>query len=1167
MTNNPQHHKAYQQALQKQAAATSPHSSVFVSANAGTGKTHVLTNRVLRLLLSGAAPDSILCVTYTKAAAAEMRHRLSERLQKWAICAQEVLIADIKDMGEPSPTQSQMDKARELFAYILDFGDSPQIDTLHAFCQRILRRFPLEAEVPPFFELSDEETTARYLHTSLMEVVDTAYRQSTDLRDHIQFLISKGLDEQLFDHLRRILSDRKTITQLSAAPLGVREFSKRLETECGFTPPEKLDEVLTKWVLELSAENSHLRQFAVQLSDGGKRLSDRALKIQDWLSLESNAEKIAKIERLYQGVFNADGARPKSYSDKKIKGKWGDISALAEQVAGDVELVREIQQSAESYRVSVALCDLAIHVFRQFQRAKRESGLLDFDDLIYCTEQLLSKSEIMAWVRFKLDQGVDHILLDEAQDTSPSQWALIDKLTDSFFDGSEQDREQERSLFVVGDYKQSIYSFQGAKPGIFTHNKQAYQQKAEQAQKPFQALQFGMSFRSSAAVLQFVDALMTAQSEEVGRPLSGLGDEHTAHESFKYQMPGFVEIRKHTIAETEKNEPEPFALVDDSDVVQADLEHAQSIAQQVQALIQGSHNERLGRIVRPSDILILVKKRNRFYALLRAQLEALNVPFAGGDRIKLNNQIEILDLLALGDVCLLPQNDLQLACLLKSPLFGLDEDALFKLAYGRGAHSLFDQLRSHDGADTQLGQAASKLRHWLNLAEKKSVFEFYSEVLNTGGRQAFYQRLGSVIDDALNMFLQKARDACLKGSNDLHGFLADFRRSAGEIKREFDVRTRDEVRIMSIHGAKGLQAPIVFLPDTLRDKSIHESIYNSAVGPIWSSAATKYVGYVRTLKSEQEKTEQEEEDRLLYVALTRAEQALFISGWEKKQNRFYEGSWLALMDQVKDYIAQAQAHDPTTLRIDENCWQLSSGNADISALEEASEEKDGPSLDEAPQWFFETPPNEPLPARPLSPSDLVDGGYATSFVQADRNKALLFGQFAHKLLEILPNYQHEQRPQAALLIQHQLASHYKNEAAFLEAEGAHVIANMCKIIDDDKFAPLFQEDALVEASVSGLVGHLPVAGKIDRMIIQPDKVIILDFKTGKPAQAGSEVPINYAAQMAAYGALMAEIYPDKEIKCYLLWTQNQSITEITQHRRAEIITQLLANSSEQILNS
>lgn len=1159
MTDTHKSLPAYVQAVQKQALATSPDRSVFVSANAGTGKTHVLTNRVLRLLLSGAPPDSILCVTYTKAAAAEMRHRLSERLQKWAICPQEELLKDIQQMGEASPSQAQLDKARELFAYILDFGDSPQIDTLHAFCQRILRRFPLEAEVPPFFELTEEGKTDQLLHASVHEVIDNAFLQSSTLLSSIHLLIGAGLDDQLVEHIGHILSDRKMIVQLASEPLGAQRFAEQLEAKHHFVPPHKLPTLLSADIAVLNADSSLLRQFCLQLADGGKRLSDRSRKIAQWLALSDNQQKIAQLDMLFQAMFNADGSRPKSYSDKKIAEIWGDISALADQVAHHIEKMREAIQSAESYRLSVAFCDLAIHVFRHFQQAKREKGLLDFDDLIHSTEQLLGKTEMMAWVRFKLDQGIDHILLDEAQDTSPSQWALIEKLSDSFFDGSDTDRDQERSLFVVGDYKQSIYSFQGAKPDIFTQNKLAYSQKATQAHKPFEMLQFGMSFRSSAAVLEFVDALMAAEHPHQSSLLEGLGDEHTLHESFKFDMPGLVEIRRHTSIETSKIESEPFAQTVDSQDEQADLEHARAIAIQVRDLIHGSYNKQFGRIVKPADIMILVKKRNRFYALLRAQLEAFDIPFAGADRIKLNNQIEILDLLALGDVCLLPQDDLQLACLLKSPLVGLDEDSLFTLAHHREQGSLFDALRLHDGTDTALGKAAEQIRYWLALSQRSSVFEFYSEVLNTGGRLAFYRRLGSVIDDTLDMFLQKARDTSQKGYAGLHGFLSDFRKSGSEIKREFDVRTRNEVRVMSIHGAKGLQAPIVFLPDTLRDKSVYESIYNTPTGPIWSSAATKHVSLLRELKSAQEKNAKQEEDRLLYVALTRAEQALFISGWEKKQNRFYTGSWLELIDKVKIRLPQANW-------VDENCWQFTSApaQADIEKLSDADVKEIASS---APDWFFEQPPQEPLPLKPLSPSDLIDAGYATSFAAADRERAVFIGQFAHKLFEILPQYPREKRQAAARLVQQQLTAQFTLNVPMVDTDLQHIITDVCAIIDAPKFAGLFSDDALVEASVSGLVGHLPIAGKIDRMIIQEDQVIILDFKTGKPPASQTAHLLNYTAQMAAYGALLAQIYPEKNVRCYLLWTQNQTITEITPQHRSDIIETLLKDSRQQILNS
>jgi len=1160
MTVNADDHNmpAFHEAVRRQAEATSPKRSVFVSANAGTGKTHVLTNRVLRLLIGGASPDTILCVTYTKAAAAEMRFRLSEKLQKWAICEQAELRADLADMGEDRPSQEQLARARELFAYILDFGDSPRIDTLHSFCQHILQRFPVEADVTPFFEMIAEEDGDVLLNQCFLEMVDDAYRMNMALASSIGFLIDNGQTEQLLSHLKLVLAERKMIASLAESPFGAASYAKTLETEHSFTTPQTLagEQIQASQKLE----KLDIKLLADRLMDGAKTAQNIAQQIQSWLALDAD-QKPQQLSLLMQVLFTQQHQRRAKYADKAVLEKWGDLDGLILPILECLEEIRSKEATAICYQFSVAIADLAIALYRRYQQAKMQRSVLDYDDLIYFTEKLLSQTEMMAWVRYKLDQGIDHILLDEAQDTSPQQWGLLHQLTDSFFDGSELDRQEQRSLFVVGDYKQSIYSFQGARPDVFLANKQRYQKLAEDAHKPFSAINFGMSFRSSKAVLDFVDALCGARLSadpafDTASALPGLGTDIPKHQSFKHEMAGLVEVRSQTIANEDNADAKPFAVAVESEEARADLVHARAIAQQIKQLISGDEQKLFGRAIQPADILILVKKRNRFYALLRSQLDALHIPVAGADRIKLNNQIEILDLLALGDVCLLPQNDLQLAAVLKSPLIGLDEQALFELCHDRGKISLFDRLRLHEGAETALGKAAFKILTWQKQAELLPLFEFWSLVLNQGGREAFYQRLGGTIDDSLNVFLQKARDFGQTGKTGLYHFLASFRQSGGEIKRDFDARNRNEVRVMTIHGAKGLQAPIIFLPDTLRDVSNPDQIVNTQTGPLWVSSETAKSDFIKDLKEAQQAILQDEQDRLLYVALTRAEQALYISGWQKKQNRFYEDSWHQLMVNTISNMAGAYQSE-------DGAWRLASGQP--APAPKPEQIKHQPPAIDAPDWFYQDAPKEPVPARPLNPSELDDAGNELSYNLANRNSSLLAGSYAHKLFEILPRYELQDRKRAASLLARQFANTHHGTNYLSSDQIDEIDRQVFSVLNHPEFAGLFRPDALTEISVSGLVGSTAISGQIDRMLIDDETVILLDFKTGRPVEDEQDLPNAYISQMASYGALIEQIYPEKQIICYLLWTQNCRLVEVKKEQRDRFVSQLGASSQNTAL--
>jgi ATP-dependent helicase/nuclease subunit A len=432
------------------------------------------------------------------------------------------------------------------------------------------------------------------------------------------------------------------------------------------------------------------------------------------------------------------------------------------------------------------------------------------------------------------------------------------------------------------------------------------------------------------------------------------------------------------------------------------------------------------------------------------------------------------------------------------------------------------------------------------LSETLPLYEFWSTILNQGGREALYQRLGGAIDDSLNVFLQKARDFGQSGRTGLYHFVHSFRQSGGEIKRDFDARSQNEVRVMSMHGAKGLQAPVVFLPDTLRENSKTEPIANTEAGPLWVSGETELADKIASLKERQKKIRKDELDRLLYVALTRAEQALFISGWEKKNSRFYPGSWHELM--VDTISNMAESTQP-----EEGVWQLASGQPEpeTDALPVA-----GAAAIKVPDWFYKDAPEEPVPARPLNPSELDGAGDETPYNHADRHASLLAGSYAHKLFEYLPRQKPEDRKQAASLLARQFGDAHHSTTALSASQIDEIDAKVFTVLEHPDFEQLFGSDALTEQSVSGLIGNVAVTGQIDRMLIAADKVILLDFKTGRPPQDAQNLPQAYISQMASYGALIEQIYPDKQIICYLLWTQNCSLTEVTKTARDSFVATL-----------
>ena len=1127
-----------------QVAASDPERSVFVSANAGTGKTQVLTMRVLRLLLSGVAPDTILCVTYTKAAAAEMKSRLYENLSSWAICEQVDLIAEMKKLGEHRPSQTQIQTARSLFAHILDHEDGPRIETVHSFCQAVLKRFPIEANVPPDFQLLSEMDSERLLTDCFFSLLEQAgHIQDVKLAEALSVLTQQTDETQAIKHIKSHMRNRRQIDKLATDPLGFFAYETELRQTLEITEPADLE--TGEQTLAGDIKHMPLARIAEALLQGGTAQASRGQRLQLWLE-QNSAPSPVDLSGLLDVFTTSTGARLKRMTDKQVDKYDPDCARLQNQAADTLQLYFEAKSAERCVQLSLSLARVSVAVYRQFQARKLASAMLDYEDLIFFTETLLDQDQMMAWVRWKLDQGINHLLIDEAQDTSPAQWSLLNKLSEPFFDGD--DESKDRTVFAVGDFKQSIYSFQGANPQTFAESQTQFIRRAGAVQKPFEVIDFALSFRSSRAVLEFVDSVMTADE------VSGLGNTpYQRHDVFRTGMAGLVEVWPVQAGAKKADLPmfdAPDLLVEED----SDTRHAKQIVDHIKALLDGAETDLFGRVIRPQDILILLRRRDSFFALLRAELERANIPVAGADRIVLNNQIEILDLLALGDVCLLPDDDLQLACLLKSPLIGLNEDELFDLAVHRGDASLFDALAEAATTSARLSAAREKLGRWLGLADQLPVFEFFSVVLTEGGRQAFHQRLGPAVDDSLNAFLLQAREHGQQGQGGLSHFLNFFRQGGSEIKRDMDMQDAGQVRVMSVHGAKGLEAPIVYLPDMLRATQPSDSLVQGASGLFWPSGQAAPLALIDQMKQHNKQVRQEEDFRLLYVALTRARQALFISGWEKPRQRMLEDSWYHLLSrQIADCDGAVQTET--------GVWRLETPGED--APEDAQQKKAERNADGVlPQWFTEKPPAEPTPAYPLVPSDLGATDQAVLFTAEDRQAALLRGQFVHKLFEVLPEMSRESWSQAAKTIAASMMATVPSSKRLHTQTTVltdQLVQQAIAVMTDPRLAALFGPGSLAEVSLSGTVGDRIVQGQIDRLMVGGDEVLLADFKTGTPPTDEYTSPDRYIRQMAVYADILRQIYPDKVIICWLVWTQTVQVSCISETQRKAALLELLAS--------
>ena len=1110
-----------------QAKASDPAASVFVSANAGTGKTKLLTDRVLRLLLSGAPADAILCVTYTRAAAAEMRNRIFKRLADWAIIPAKALGEDLENMGIHTPSQDMRRRARSLFAEILDNDDGPRVETVHSFCQSILRRFPIEAGVAPHVQLADDDEQSRL---KAMARANILYHPSPELAASV-LLIAEAVSEGRADEIVNDFINRAVGLD---SPDCLARIESHFRDDLGVVSADTERDMLMARLDLIQVEKLRAVSVALQTSKSKIQI-DRGAKMAVWLA-QTGEGRIEKLSFLVDALFSAGKPR-KQLSNADIRKTSPQIDAIQKQAIETIKPLLPDRAAQICRDRTMALYRFGMAFNQEYSRVKIQRGLLDYNDLITHTNNLLAASEAAQWVAWKLDNGIQHLLIDEAQDTSPAQWKLLRRLVDEFFDGEGASPHRAstatslpRTMFAVGDFKQSIYSFQGADPLVMNQNRSELSGRAKAIQADFRDVPLSVSFRSASPILDLVNKTIP--------DLGGI-DDFTTHEMARSGAGGFVEL---------------WPVVKGNDDFGAEMLAATHLARRVKSWI-GKRHLPSGDLVGAGDILILLRKRGRFFELLLSALQIANVQVAGADRMQLAEQIEIQDLLALGDVMHLADDDLQLAAVLKSPLFGMSEDQLYDLAYNRGKASLMSRLMAHRGADGALGKMADQLARWQSRAEYESVFGFFSFVLVDGGRQKFRDRLGRAVDESLDHFLNLAQNFALGGGVSLLEFLTAIRSSGGEVKRDMDASGTDEVRIMTIHGAKGLEAPIVILPDMLASRGKSEPVLPAADGSVhyWlppsDLARPAFVDEARqaatTLRTE-------EDNRLLYVAMTRARDGLVIGGWEKPNGvRRLDGSDYALLSAAIKATKTAIENEDGTVSI----------TAEQTAKIDDKREKE-PKLppkkpvDDAADWLFRPAPMDDKSGRPIRPSQpgldhdpqSLAAGVAKQNAQS-RQIGLAYGKLAHRLLEQLPATDAAVRRDRAV----QIAGQSRDVP---DAMAASLIDKLLTLIDLPAFAPLFSKDALVEVPINGRLNGIGIAGQIDRLFIDDKRIILADFKTGQPRE--NAIPRSYLHQMALYDGLLQKIYPGRDIECWLVWVDTLDYQPIGRDAREQALADIFA---------
>jgi ATP-dependent helicase/nuclease subunit A len=1134
-----------------QARASDPSSSAFVSANAGSGKTHVLVQRVIRLLLSGVSPEKILCVTFTKAAAANMAERVFKTLGHWVALSDDELDAAIMDAGIARSGPKLRMRARELFACALETPGGLKVQTIHALCTRLLQQFPFEANVPARFAVLDERDQTEMMERANLAVLLEASRDPDSATGQaLNIAMANAADVTFKDVVREACLSRDHFMAWTdgagSADAAIGQMAAALDVDT----KARIEDVEHDIIDGPNLPRSRWSEIAAILDSGSKSDQDQAARLREALA----SIGAAQVDD-YLGVFLTDERAPrKSVVTKKFSDSNPAVARLFDQEGDRIGPLIEKRRAITTRDRTGALLQIATAAAANYRREKQERGLLDYDDLIDKTLAMLDGGA-SGWVHYKLDRGVDHVLIDEAQDTSPRQWDIVAHIISEFTSGEGARDGVMRTIFAVGDEKQSIFSFQGAAPHEFDARRRGLKSKFEDAGLKFDPISFTYSFRSGPAILQSVDFVF--RDETIYRSIHA-DHAHPVHNALADAGPSQIDIWELAVADDKQDIEGWRAPFDGVSATSPEVKLARRIQAEIKLLIErGTMTGRMDdrRPLRYGDMLVLVRRRgNAFDAVIQA-LKHAEIPVAGADRLKLTEHIAIIDLMNLADALLLPEDDLALAVALKSPLFGLDDNDLFALAYDRKG-SLRKALSQAAATNAKFQGVLKRLEECERRFAHDTPFAFYAWLLGgDGGRARILKRLGHEANDALDEFLELALGYERKAPASLQGFMAWLRAADTEVKRDMEI-SRNEVRVMTVHGAKGLEAPVVFLVDTTtspsdtqRLKLIHLPQGNATSHMpgvvIWAGRKADDPANVAAARAAMLGETEDEYRRLLYVAMTRAADRLIVGGcMPGNMNTIRKSSWY-------DLIIKGLANSGLHLQEIEapgGVVKRYSRLADTAASPGGAPTPTTTAPATLPSWLRTSASPEPRPDYLVRPSDPAeDDGHrvrASESVQA-RARALLRGTLVHRLLQSLPDIAGDRRRAAALKY---LA---RNAGGWTDGEREALTTRVLALIEDARFAPIFAPGSRAEVSIAGRLdrpGRPPalISGQIDRLVVTPSEVLIVDYKTNHtPPTLPAEAPSAYVRQLALYRAVLAKLYPGLPVRAALLWTETPELMEIS----------------------
>jgi ATP-dependent helicase/nuclease subunit A len=1096
-----------QEASKVQHQATVEGRSVWVSASAGTGKTYVLTNRILKLLLTQPhlQPSEILAVTYTKAAAKEMENRLRKTLAEWAMLDNASLVENLESVLGTKPTPQQQARAKELLFSVLEDGKGLNISTIHGFCQQILGAFPLESGISVGFSLL-EGTEEREMILAIQDAVfQLCEDPETEEHQWFNYLVQDIHELTLRDVFRDIVYKRRKFHKLFEKFATVEnilaELSNKLGIENEQWTPEKVKIALSQ-DMHLPKE---VQECAEVLNEGGATVQKSAADIVSFVQADDPYQAWANYSKIF---LTASGEPRKKLTDAKVKKhpRGAEVELILNQEQERVLAVEEKRKSYRAWLLTAAYLHLGYKMIDEYKTEKARQSLLDFDDLIEKTANLLNNRESKSWVKYRMDRKIAHVMLDEAQDIDDDQWVIIRALVDEFYDGVGSS-ELTRTLFAVGDVKQSIYRFRGAQPHVFGSIREYLEHQKNTKSYDTQSVSLQTSFRSSKTILNFVDKVFAEEEKQTALD----NTMSTKHKAVKSDYPGWVEVWPLC----EDNEPEeqedtlwplPIQAQDQKESARKLL--SKKVADSIQSLIQSK--TLLAATQKPAtygDIMILLRGRTMLPDIIEA-LNAAGVPHSGADRLTLNQDIMVSDILAFLRFIHYPQDSVSLAHVLRSPFFGVSEKALMEtgLKARKENISLWQTLT---------GDTKNKLQEILEKSRHSTVYDMAVLILTQlDGYAKYFATLGqkdspvATVTEPLEAFLEIA----LKfAKGDLAGFIHAVESSEMEFKKGLESAGKN-VRIITSHGAKGLEAPVVYMPDTTQDYYAKMSRENL----LWQEHNNEAQLFLYSQRKEdaptlQQEIQQAEKDRifademrLLYVALTRSQERLYIGGAEVKK-KCPDNCWYneisTVMDGLYDFGDAKVMHDTANTPIEEKL--LETEEVHYSGT--------------VPQWVAEQPAHEHKPVM-VTADEALD----TNIMDKDLIKLYRRGKLIHRLLEFLPD---------VTPIEHTTTGLDWLRKVLPDGEDKELNAMVKSATDVIQGYPqFFGENSKAEV---GYVADKNMEGRIDRLVVEEDTITILDYKTDQ--KIPEKMPEKYRKQLQKYVEAVAKIFPEKQVKAAIIW--------------------------------